>query len=279
MLTVGLALGASLCWGSADFLAGVATRRLPVLTVLLWSQVIGLTITAGAVAIRGQGPPAARSLLYAAIGGVIAVVGATALYRGLAVGAMGIVAPISATNSVIPIGVSFFIGERPGPVQAAGIALALTGVVLAAREPDPLGGRASAAAGVGPALVAAVGLGSSLAWLNAAADGDALWAVLSVRLVLTTLVATAVLVRRTPLRLAPADRAVVLDNGVLDGAATLVFSVASTRGLISVVAVLGQLYPVVVALLAFLVLHERISRPQLIGVAAALAGVGLIAAA
>jgi drug/metabolite transporter (DMT)-like permease len=75
VLTVALALSASLCWGSADFLAGVATRRIPVLTVLLWSQVIGLVITVAAVAIRGEGPPPARFLLYGATGGAFALVG------------------------------------------------------------------------------------------------------------------------------------------------------------------------------------------------------------
>jgi drug/metabolite transporter (DMT)-like permease len=151
-------------------------------------------------------------------------------------------------------------------------------VVLVAREPDLQGGRATTAAGVGLALLAAAGLGSSLVGLNAAADGDPLWAVLSVRVVLMVLVGVAVLFRRPRLRLARRDRAVVAGNGTLDAAATLCFSIATTRGLLSIVAVLGQLYPVVVAFLAFLILHERISRPQLVGVGAAVAGVALIVA-
>jgi drug/metabolite transporter (DMT)-like permease len=122
-----------------------------------------------------------------------------------------------------------------------------------------------------------VGLGSSLVGLNAAADGDALWAVLSVRLVLVPLVGIAVLIRRPKLRLEPRDRPVVFGIGVLETSATLLFSVATTRGLLSLVAVLGQLYPMVVVFLAFVVLHERISRPQLVGVGTALAGVVLIA--
>ncbi len=278
MLTLALGLSASVCWGSADFLAGVATRRLPVLTVLMWSQAVGLVITCAAVTARGEGPPAVRFLLYGGASGAVALVGVWALYRSLAVGDMGVVAPISATNSAIPVTAGLVGGERPAPVQLAGIALALAGVMLAAREPGLHGGRATTAAGVGLALVAAVGLGCSLIGLNAAADGDPLWAVLSIRVVLTSLVGIAVVARRPELRLQRNDRALVIGNGVLDVSATLFFAVATTRDLLSLVSVLGQLYPVVVAFLAFLVLHERVSRPQLVGVGAAVAGVVLIAA-
>lgn len=263
--------------GAADFLAGVATRRLPVLTVMLWSQLIGLAITAAAVAVQGEGPPPTRFLMYGAASSAFALVGVWALYRGLAVGDMGVVAPISATNSAIPVTAGLISGERPAPVQLAGIALAFGGVVLAAREPGLQGARATTAAGVGLALLAAAALGSSLVGLNAAADGDPYWGLLSVRVVLTALLVVAVLVRRPKLRLERSDRAVVAGNGVFDVSATLFFSVATTQGLLSLVAVLAQLYPVVVAFLAFAVLHERISRPQLVGVGAALAGVVLIA--
>ena len=129
-----LALAASLSWGVGDFLAGLSSRKLQLLTVLVISQAAGLTSLAVLVAVRGSGPPEARYLLYAALAGIAGAIGLAALYRGLAVGSMSVVAPISATAAVIPVVAGLITGERPSGAQGAGIALALAGVVLASRE-------------------------------------------------------------------------------------------------------------------------------------------------
>lgn len=273
-----LALGASLSWGLGDFLAGLRSRRLPLLTVLVVSQAAGLASIAIVVAARGTGPPEARYLVYAALAGVAGAVGLAALYRGLAVGAMSVVAPISATAAIVPLVAGLVTGERPSPLQGVGIALAVAGVALASRTPSSDGRGRALAAGVGLALVAAVSFGLLLVALGAASDADALWGTLTMRTSSFGLLALAALALRPSLALGPRDLPVLALIGVLDTAGNALFAVATTKSLLSVAAVLAQVYPVVTVLLARVVLGERIARVQQAGVVGALAGVALIAA-
>lgn len=273
-----LALAASLSWGVGDFLAGLSSRKLQLLTVLVISQAAGLTSLAVLVAARGNGPPEAQYLLYAALAGIAGAIGLAALYRGLAVGSMSVVAPISATAAVIPVAAGVITGERPSAAQSAGIALALAGVVLASRENRPDGGGRGVAEGVGLALLAAFGFGLLLVALGAASDADALWATLSMRATSFTLLAVAALVVRPDLAVGRDNLPVLALIGVLDAAGNALFALATTESLLSVAAVLAQLYPVVTVLLARVVLGERISRPQQVGVVSAFAGIALITA-
>ncbi|HEY7280456.1 MAG TPA: DMT family transporter [Actinomycetota bacterium] len=277
MLTVLLSLGASGCWGTADFLSGERARRVPVLLVLLISQAVGLVVVGAAVVVGGHGPPGDGFWAPVVLGSLAAVVGLGALYRGLAVGAMSVVAPISATSAIIPVVVGLATGDRPSPVQGAGIAVAILGVVLASREPGEGGG--ATATGVGLALLSAAGLGCSLVALKAASDADPAWAALAFRLVMLAMIGAAVAVTMpSPAGRRRGDLPALAIAGLLDGAATLLFATAFSRGLLSVVAVLGGLYPVVTVILAQTVLHERIARWQRLGVVAAIAGVAMIAA-
>jgi len=271
-----LALGASLSWGIGDFLAGRASRRLRLLTVLVVSQAAGLASIAAVVLVRGEAAPAARYLGYAALAGLAGAIGLAALYRGLAVGSMSVVAPISATAAVVPVVAGVVTGERPSAVQGAGIGLALAGVVLASRDPGATGRGGGIAAGVGLALVAALSFGLLLVALGAASEGDALWGTLVMRTTsFGVLVATAVALRAS---ISPgrADLPTLVAVGLLDTAGNALFALASTESLLSVAAVLAQVYPVVTVVLARVVLAERIARPQLVGVAGALVGVTLI---
>jgi drug/metabolite transporter (DMT)-like permease len=272
-----LALTASLSWGLGDFLAGLRTRRLPVVTVLVVSQAAGLTTIALVVAVRGAGPPDARHLLYGSLAGVCGAVGLAALYRGLAVGPMSIVAPISATAAAVPVVFDLVTGDRPSDAQAVGIALAVAGVVLASRAGAAEGRRASAE-GVGLALVAAVSFGLLLVLLGEASEGDPYWGTLAMRGTSFSLLVLAAVVLRPSFALAERDLPVLLLIGVLDTAGNALFAVATTESLLSVAAVLGQLYPVVTVLLARFVLGERMSRGQGAGVVGAFAGVALITA-
>src|SRR5262249_26984465 len=155
-----LALSSSVCWGVSDFVGGIQARRAPVLLVVLVSQAIGLVGAAVVVVVRGVGPPPFVELLPAMASGVAATVALAAFYRGLAVGTMSIVAPISATGAAVPVIVGVATGDRPAVLQVLGIAVAIVGVVLASREDDadahPLDRRATRVA-VGLALLAALG--------------------------------------------------------------------------------------------------------------------------
>lgn len=281
-----LALSSSFAWGVADFVAGLKSRSLPVASVMLVAVVTGLTLAGAVVVARGVAPPATPFVVYAALSAVVGSIGLAAFYRGLAVGAMSVVAPIAATGAAVPVAFGLASGERPGAVQVVGAATAIAGVVLAAREeearPRAESGRRARrtrlARGAPLALLAAVGLGSFLVAIDAASEGDVGWAILVNRLVsLGLLTLAALLLRpRPPADLRDAAPAILV--GALDTTANILIAVATTLGLVSLVGVLGSLYPVVTIALARLVLGERIGRVQQVGAATALAGVVLIAA-
>ena len=278
MVAVALGLAAGISWGIADFIGGLKSRQLSVLAVLLVSQVAGAVLLALIVAARGEGPPATEYLVYGVLGGLSGLAGLAAFYRGMAVGAMAVVAPISATGAAIPVTVGLATGERPGALQLIGLVLALAGVVLAAREVTGESATRQVAAGTGLALLAACGFGFFFVGMDAASDGDVLWALLVSR-VFDVLVLAGVALALAPGRgfTAPDVRDMVA-VGVFDVTANALFAFASTRGLVSLVAVLASMYPVVTVVLARLVLKERVRRVQEVGVALALVGVAAIAA-
>jgi drug/metabolite transporter (DMT)-like permease len=190
---------------------------------------------------------------------------------------MGIVGPISTTAALVPFAYGLSRGERPSSLQLGGVALAILGVLGASLEPHPGGRGRKVGTGVGLALLAALGFGCSLIGLSKAAPGGIAWAVLVMRFVAVpcmTVLAFTVGAR------APSRRMLwmLIAVGIADTGATLLYAAASTRGLLSIVAVLASLYPVVIVVLARVLLAERVARPQLAGVAVALAGVALISA-
>ena len=275
MTGVLLALGASLTWGFADFGAGVGARRLPVPVVLAVSQAAGLALVAVVVAASGRPVPSAAQLAWGAGAGVMGVLGLAAFYRALAVGTMGIVGPITATAAAVPVAYGLARGERPSALQGVGVALAFLGVVGASLEPAA---EAGARKIVGLSLVAAAGFGCTLVALSRASAGGAAWATLSMRAVGAPLVVAAALVLR-PRGMRPSRSWLLLVAvGLGDTGATILYGLATTHGLLSVVSVLASLYPVVLIVLARTFLAERLAHLQLAGVAAALAGVALISA-
>ena len=277
MIAVLLALGASLTWGFADFGAGFGARRVPVFVVATIMQLAGLASVGTVLLVTRDAPPSWRQVGWAVFAGALGVIGLSAFYRGLAVGAMGIVGPISTTAAIVPLAYGLARGERPSMLQLTGVVLAVLGVLGASLEPHPGGRRRKLGAGVGLALLAALGFGCSLIGLSRAAPGGIAWAVFVMRLVAVPSMSALALfvgVRAPSRRLL----GMLIAVGIADTGATLLYAAASTRGLLSVVAVLSSLYPVVIVVLARVLLAERVARPQLAGVAVALAGVALISA-
>ena len=277
MIAIVLGLAASLSWGVADFIGGLQSRRMPVVAVVLGSQLSGLALVAVIVAIRGEAPPAGDWVLYAALSSIGGIVGLTAFYRALSIGAMGVVAPLSSTAAIIPVVVGIATGDRPSAVQGAGVALAVAGVALASREASEEARESRAVSrGAGLALVSAVGFGSFFLAMDRASDADVLWAVCVNRAVSVSLLGLALVAIRPKVGLRPADMRTLAIVGTLDIAANVFFAIASTKGLVSIVAVLSSLYPVTTVVLARVVLRERLHAVQRIGAAVALAGVALI---
>jgi drug/metabolite transporter (DMT)-like permease len=278
LLAVALGLASSVAWGVSDFLGGLKSRKLHLLSVLLVSQAIGIVPLVLIVALRGEPVPAWPEPLWAALGGLAGLIGLAAFYRGLAVGAMAVVAPISGLAATIPVAVGVATGDRPSALQAAGIAVALAGVVLASREEHEGEDGFRVATGVGLALLSALGFGSFFVGLDAGSEGDLWWALLFVRGASLSALVVVASVLRPPLRLERADASALVAIGVLDVSANGLFAAAANEGLVSVVAVLGSLYPVMTIVLARFVLHERVQRLQQAGIVAVLWGVAFIAA-
>jgi drug/metabolite transporter (DMT)-like permease len=288
-----LALAAAASWGVGDFLGGLKSRSLNPVAILIVAQPIGLTLLAIWVAVRGQGPPGSE-VLWACLAAVLGTTGLIAFYKGMAAGALSIVAPIAGAGAAIPVIWGLAHGDHPSGFQELGFAAALIGVVLASfeRRPrapggtsqfpqtpstGPLRGQAAFAAGVGWAVIAMVAFGAYYIPMHEASHGDFLWAAFVFRLTSTTLIAAAWLVLRPP-SARRADLPVLASIGILDTGGNVFFAAASAKGLVSVVSVLASLYPVVTVLLARAVLHERVHRSQELGIALALAGIVLISA-
>src|SRR3954471_6500237 len=125
-----LALAAAASWGVSDFLGGLTSRKLSLPTVMAITTPLGLGVIGAIVAIRGDPPPATSFVLWGAATGVLGAIGISALYQGMTVGRIGVVAPISATAPLVPIVFGLARGERPSPLQGVGIACALVGMVL-----------------------------------------------------------------------------------------------------------------------------------------------------
>jgi drug/metabolite transporter (DMT)-like permease len=279
MAAVVLALGASIAWGCSDFLAGLKTRGLAVLWVLLVSQATGLALVLVAALVSGDPLPGGHAALLAAGAGVAELIGFAALYRALAIGTMSVVAPVSATAALLPVVVGVVSGEAPSSKQALGIALALAGAALAAFEPGRAGGGRRAVTGVGLAVVAALGFGTFFVGMDLAADDGALWAVTLNRVAAVGVLVAVVLALRRPVPLERSAMAPLAAVGALDIAANTMFAVALTMGMAGIVSVVGSLYPLATVVLARAVLHEEVTGSQRTGVAAALAGIGLVSLA
>jgi drug/metabolite transporter (DMT)-like permease len=281
MLAAVLALASSLSWGLSDFLGGFQSRRHHVLAVMLLSQGLAYVVLVLAVLFGAPTEHDSAATAWAASVGLLGLVALLAFYRALAIGTMSIVAPISATGVAIPVLVGLASGERPGALQVAGILLACGGVVLASREPrsEDAAVRRSARAAIGLALVAAVGFGSFFAGIDKAEEtGDVAWVLLSARTANVAVLVLVFLLMRPRLPAAPAALGAIAAVGLFDLLANLFFVLAAGRGLLSVVGVLGSLYPAVTVILARFVLHERLSRTQNAGVLVTLVGVVALAA-
>jgi drug/metabolite transporter (DMT)-like permease len=147
MLPLVLAFGSGMAWGTADFLGGLSARTLPLVTVSLVSQAAGLAFLVIVVVVRGEGPSDVDALLLGLAGGLAGAGGLSALYRALAVGRMSIVAPTAALSGTVPVAWGLLRGERPGTIQLIGVAVAIAGIVLAARTRDRSGERTTAGPG------------------------------------------------------------------------------------------------------------------------------------
>lgn len=272
-MSVVLALLSSVMWGSADFYGGLMTKRLKVYAVVGGSQAFGL-LTVSLVVIGIGGPSGSTDwVLWSILAGVTGSLGLLCFYAALATGTMGVVSPIAALGAVVPVLTGFARGEQPSAIAMAGIAVGLLGVVLAS------GPELSTNVGGRPIVLAAtsgVFFGACLTFVALGAESDAIMTLWGMRATSVTGFAMAALLVGSLGGLRVSDAPSLLAIGMADAIANFLFALATQRGLISITSVVGSLYPVATVLLAYVVLHERLQRIQVIGVIAALVGVAMV---
>jgi drug/metabolite transporter (DMT)-like permease len=213
---------------------------------------------------------------YAALAGLGIAVALGGLYAGLARGKMGVVAPVAATGAVIPLLVGLASGERPGVLPMVGIGFALIGLVLVSRRETAANVDPHRGTGLSLALLAAAGFGAAFVGLDRAAEVDVRWTIFGSRACFLLLVILAVAALRPTIRVAGSDVPPLAAIGLLDLGAITALTLATTKGLLSIVSVLASFAPMVTLIIARVMLDERLSRNQGVGVAVTLVGVALI---
>lgn len=277
-MAIVLALLSSAIWGTSDFCGGTLSRRRPAIAVVTLSSVIGVVTITVAATLAGKLTADTGYVGWGLLASLAGSIGIVAFYQALATGTMGVVAPIAALGVVVPVVVGLAQGNRPGLAQDAGIAIAIVGVVLASGPELQQGADPRAAAR--PLLlagVAAAGFGVVFVALAHGAETSTAMTLLVMRATSAVAMTGVSLATATSLRFARADVPLLLLVGVFDLAANVTFAYASRHGLLAVVSVLSSLYPAVTVLLARILHAERLARVQLVGVAAAVCGVVLIA--
>ncbi|OAR27276.1 hypothetical protein A8W25_03180 [Streptomyces sp. ERV7] len=285
-MTALFALATSLLWGLADFGGGLLTRRVPALTVVVVSQVIAAAVLGAVVLATGGWQEAGPQLWFAVAAGAVGPVAMLSFYKALALGPMGVVSPLGSLGVAVPVGVGLVLGERPGLLQFAGIAVAVVGILMAG-GPEFRGAPVQRQA-IALTLLAAFGFGAVMALIaEASTSVTGLFLALFVQRVTNVAVGGAALyvsVKRGAAALPPGGVGVVRAAlpalafvGLADVAANGTYSIAAQQGPVTVAAVLASLYPVVTALAARGVLKERLRGVQAAGAGIALVGTLLLA--
>ena len=277
MLALAISLASACSWGIADFLGGIQSRRLAVLAVLGVSQPIGLVLALLAIPALGADPLSGSDVAVAFLAGAASIAALGAFYAAMAMGTISVVAPIAALGVVVPVVVGFARGEDTAAIQVAGLAVAIAGVVVLSAEENPRR-RPVARNAILLAIGAAIGFGILFTGLDIASPDRPGWTIVAVRAGGLVAVAAALAVVRPSFggtsRALPALFAI----GFFGLLGDTLFAIASTRGLLPLVAVGASMYPVFTIALAHLTLGERLKFPQRLGAVGALAGVALIAA-
>ena len=280
-----LALVSGVVWGVADFVGGVASRRsTPLQTLLLTTPAGLLAVIPAALLVGGQ---VSGSLVPGVVSGLFGSIGILLLYAALSIGPMGVVSPVSAVlGAAIPVLVGLARGERPGALAYVGMGLAVVAIVTVGLEPmaptdDARHQRVSTRALL-LAIGGGVGIGAFFAIIALAPSDAGLWPVVWARTTSTVVISTLAVVAfaRGSRPVVPEDRGVrglAVGAGVLDVSANVFYLLATQTGLLSVVAVLGSLYPAATVVLARVVLAERLRPMQKVGMVTALLAAALLA--
>jgi drug/metabolite transporter (DMT)-like permease len=278
-----LALLSSALWGAADFFGGNLSKKYAPIVVLGMTQSVGLLFGITLVLLNGDLFGSDRPNAFGdggyfvagALAGVTGYIGLICLYAGLSTGRMGVVSPISSLSAVIPLTFALITGEVLTPAQGIGVVIALVGAFCASGP--------ELSQGLSPkplvlALAAAAGFGTCMTFMSIGSESSALMTMVMMRATTFLFTLSLVIRFRTLGNFTKSEIPILIFVGVADFSANLLLGVATNFGLVSLVMVLGSIYPIVTALMAYQFLHERLHRVQYVGIVLAVAGVALISA-
>ncbi len=276
-----LALISAACYGAADFVGGLATRRAAAVAVVALAQASGLVLVLVSLPLLPAASPTFHDVAWGAVAGVAGGAGVGLLYRALAVGTMGVVAPTTAVCAVaVPVLVSALMGQWPSWLSSVGIAVALASIVLVGQEPASASGPRRDGGwppGIVPALLSGVAIGGFYLALARTAPEAGLWPLVAARAASVTAFGVAALARPGPSGLRNRQLVLlVVGAGALDMLANVLYLLATREGSLPVVVTLTSLYPAATVVLAGVVLGERLNSLQRAGVCGALVAVVLI---
>jgi drug/metabolite transporter (DMT)-like permease len=275
LLGIAFGLAAASSWGTGDFCGGLASKRTHVYGVVLLSQLVGLGLLVALALLLSEPVPGLPDMLWGGIAGVAGTVGLAALYRGLATGPMGVVAPTAAVVSVIlPLFFGLFLEGIPAWSKLLGFGLALCAVWLITR---PRHGERIQARHLALPVLAGFGFGVFLILIDHVSAAAVLWPLASARAASVLVLLLALLLMRQPIAPAPSPIPLIVLAGLFDTGGNAFYALAARAGRLDIAAVLGALYPAMTVVLARLILKERLSRQQGLGLAVALLAVMLIA--
>ena len=271
--TVIFGLAASLCWGSGDFNGGLASRRANASSVVTAAYAVGFVLLVALALLWKEPFPSPLDIVWGGLAGFAGALGLIAFYSALSIGRMGIAAPISAVlTAALPVIFSAFTEGLPGPLQLGGFVLAILAIVLISR-PERSKGRPE---GIGLALLAGCGFGCFFILISRASHTETFWPLSVARFTAVLLLLIVMWIRQQPAMPGLTVAPLVLLAGVLDAFGNVFFVLATHTGRLDVAAVLSSLYPAATVLLAALVLRERVTRIQAIGILVALVAVPMI---
>lgn len=273
LLAAGLSLAAASVWGGGDFAGGLAAKRADVFRVVAAAHACGFFFMLLLALLVHEVIPPRIDLLWGAIAGVVGAFGIAALYKALAIGRMGVVAPVaSVVTGVLPVLVGMRTEGLPDRLQLAGFALALVSIWLIARP----AGEADSHRGVGLAVLAGIGFGLFLIAGKQAGHHAVFWPMVAARSASTLLMLAVVMLSPGRVGSLRGAMTVTLLSGLGDSAGNAFFIAATRHGRLDVAGVLSSLYPASTVILARVLLKERISGLQSTGIAGALLAVALI---
>ncbi len=269
----GLSLGAAGIWGGGDYAGGIAAKRANVFRVVAGAHACGLIFMLLLALATREAIPSASSLEWGAVAGAVGAFGLAALYRGLAIGRMGIVAPVAAVvTGILPVLFGMRTEGLPDRIQLAGFALALVSIWLIARPSGEVGSNR----GLGLAVLAGIMFGLFLIAGKQAGHQAVFWPLVSARAVSVSLVLLIVLFTPRDGRSMRGVWLPIVISGTCDSGANALYVAATQHGRLDVAAVLSSLYPASTVILARVLLKEHLSLTQNIGIVAALVSVALI---